>query len=201
MDGTSRGKSILEDYANLSINDDDDEGLILEEPSGGEAGPDYTHCLVGRLLTTRRVNFMAMQETLSSIWRPVKEDKDVRKYDNSLRAQVQRQATNSTNQWLRSPDGSLVNPVEERESPMGSQMDGMRRDDNPINSGMQVVTVPQNSENRMAYPMNSGTGENSNGRSGVTNDKEIIDKEDGRRVRRVPRSTLNHFQVVILEDG
>lgn len=72
MAGTSRGKSILEDYANLSINDEGDDGLILKEPSEQKVGLDYTHCLVGRLLTNRKVNFMAMQDILSSTWRPVK---------------------------------------------------------------------------------------------------------------------------------
>lgn len=72
MVGTSHGNSILDDYANLSINDEGEDGLILEESSEEKAGLDYTHCLVGRVLTNRKVNFLAMQDTLSSIWRPVK---------------------------------------------------------------------------------------------------------------------------------
>lgn len=73
MAGTSKENNILENYAKLSINDEDEEGLILDEPKGEKAGlQDYTFCLVGRLLTNRKTNFMAMQDTLSSIWRPVK---------------------------------------------------------------------------------------------------------------------------------
>lgn len=319
MAGTLRDNSILEDYANLSINDENVEGLILDEPLEEQTGVDYTHCLVGRLLTNRKVNFMAMQDTLSSVWRPVKgvfmeatsypntflfkffheldvrrvledgpwtfnqqtlivkkleadeqlanvklfeismwvqvyelpfgfksefilksignyvgtfvksdsknfegmwrnylrilvsvdvrsplksqmrvkktggdwlwikfkyeklpsfcfycgrightdkfcealfdnpEDKEVRKYDSSLRAQVQRQVGASTNQWLRSPDGRMLNPMEGRGNPVGSQVDGLMGQDSGgtsangavdghvhVKSGAQVVTDFQN---------------------------------------------------------
>lgn len=72
MASSSQRKNLDEAYANLSLNNDDDEGLILEDipNNGGQDGMD--RCLVGRFVTSRRVNFIAMQDTLSSIWRPVK---------------------------------------------------------------------------------------------------------------------------------
>lgn len=331
MAGTSRGHNILDDYANLAINDEEENGLILEEePSDENADLDYSHCLVGRLLTNRKVNFLAMQDTLSSVWRPVKgvfmeatsfpnvflfkffheldvrrvledgpwtfnqqtlivkkleadeqlanvklfeismwvqvydlplgfnsefilksignyvgkfmksdpkntrgmwrsylrilvsvdvrcplknqmrikksggdwiwikfkyerlppfcfycgrighsekfcevlfdnlEDKGVRKYDSSLRAQVQRQAVNSNNQWLRSPDGCLLNPMEGWGGQTSSQVDGTMRESRKVvtvdsavsdhistKSGMQVVIVSQDKESIGA---NNGIG-------------------------------------------
>lgn len=71
MASSSREKDIDADYANLSINDDE-EGLVFNEIPRNNPGIDYAHCLVGSFLTNRKVNFVAMQDTLSSIWRPVK---------------------------------------------------------------------------------------------------------------------------------
>lgn len=101
------------------------------------------------------------------------EDKDVRKYDSSLRAQMQRQTGNSTNQWLRGPDGRLLNPVEGRGIPVSSQMDGMMRDDsrvvtvngavgdcNPLNPGAQVGTAYPNMASRSGnYGMGNTEGD------------------------------------------
>lgn len=72
MASSSQGHNISEKYANLSINEDEGEGLVLEEMPVEEGGVDNTFCLVGSLLTTRRMNFEAMKETLASIWKPVK---------------------------------------------------------------------------------------------------------------------------------
>lgn len=58
-----------EGYANLSINDGDDEGLILEDAN--EEGP-TTNLAVRSFLTSTKINFGAMQDTLAAIWRPVK---------------------------------------------------------------------------------------------------------------------------------
>lgn len=71
MVSSSHGKAIEEGYMNLSINDEE-EGLVLDESSGTNTGIDYAHCLVGKFLSDRKVNYLAMQDTLSSIWRPVK---------------------------------------------------------------------------------------------------------------------------------
>lgn len=64
---------IEEQYANLSIEDDDEEGLVIEEGEEDGSKSDLALCLVGSFLTNRKINFGAMQDTLSSIWRPVKE--------------------------------------------------------------------------------------------------------------------------------
>lgn len=67
MASSSKQKSIEDGYANLSINDEDDEGLILEELSEEAGTTDLGVCLVGSFLTSRRVNFLAMQDTLAAI--------------------------------------------------------------------------------------------------------------------------------------
>lgn len=72
MASSSIGKKVTEDYANLSINDDGEEGLVLEDSPEIQVGVDYSLCLVGSLLSDRKINFMAMKDTLASIWRPVK---------------------------------------------------------------------------------------------------------------------------------
>lgn len=74
MAGSSM-QTIEEDYANMSLHDEGDEGdegLILEEANVEIATTDLPFCLVGSFLTNRKINFQAMQDTLSSIWRPVK---------------------------------------------------------------------------------------------------------------------------------
>lgn len=72
MASSSQGKNLEEAYAELSLSNEDEEGLILEDIPDGEKIEGLERCLVGRLLTNRKVNFVAMQDTLSSIWRPVK---------------------------------------------------------------------------------------------------------------------------------
>lgn len=69
---SSSKKPIEESYANLSIHDEDEEGLILEETNVKISTTDVSLCLVGSFLMPRKVNFQAMQDTLASIWRPVK---------------------------------------------------------------------------------------------------------------------------------
>lgn len=56
----------------MSINDGDDEGLILGEINEEAQTTYLAFCLVGSFLTNRKVNFVAMQDTLANIWRPVK---------------------------------------------------------------------------------------------------------------------------------
>lgn len=60
------------DLANLSLADDEEEGLVFngeEEVLYAQKG-DYSHYLVGRFLTERPVNFEAMKNTMASLWRP-----------------------------------------------------------------------------------------------------------------------------------
>ncbi|WOH01895.1 hypothetical protein DCAR_0521281 [Daucus carota subsp. sativus] len=72
MASSSRERNLDEAYANLSLNSDEEDGLILEDIPGNEGQEGMERCLVGKFVSTRKVNFMAMQDTLSSIWRPVK---------------------------------------------------------------------------------------------------------------------------------
>lgn len=72
MAGSSRNKDLEETYANLSLNNEEDEGLVLEDIPESDEAEGLERCLVGRFLTNKKVNFVAMQDTLSSIWRPVK---------------------------------------------------------------------------------------------------------------------------------
>lgn len=72
MASSSHSNRMMEDYANLSIADDESEGLDLNEISEDNSKIDYDRCLIGSFLTDWEINFIAMQETLSSIWRPVK---------------------------------------------------------------------------------------------------------------------------------
>ena len=69
---SSSKQNIEERYANLSIEDNDEEGLVLEEGEEEDPNSDLALCLVGSFLTNRKINFVAMQDTLSSVWRPVK---------------------------------------------------------------------------------------------------------------------------------
>lgn len=72
MANSSVGKEVTEEYASLTINDDGEEGLILEELLEDQVGVDYSLCLVRSFLSDRKINFTAMKDTLASIWRPVK---------------------------------------------------------------------------------------------------------------------------------
>lgn len=72
MADSSSGKAIMDEYANLSINDDDEEGLILPEIPENNQVINYSLWLVGCFLNQKKTNFGAMRDTLSTIWRPVK---------------------------------------------------------------------------------------------------------------------------------
>ncbi|XP_074363906.1 uncharacterized protein LOC141704580 [Apium graveolens] len=72
MASSSKVKNIMEEHSNLSMNDEDIEGLILEDIPENTLNDGYSMCVVGSLLTDRKVNFAAMRDTFSSIWRPIK---------------------------------------------------------------------------------------------------------------------------------
>lgn len=63
------GKQSLEElYGNLTIEGEDEDGIIV-----GNEGVERTKesfVLIGRFLTEKNINFSAMQNVLSSIWRP-----------------------------------------------------------------------------------------------------------------------------------
>ncbi|KAK6141663.1 hypothetical protein DH2020_024605 [Rehmannia glutinosa] len=56
----------------MQLEEEEEGGLLIEGPELEEQSQDLRWCLVGRLLSERQVNFMAMKNTLASIWRPVK---------------------------------------------------------------------------------------------------------------------------------
>lgn len=59
----------LEDlYARLSLEEEEDEGVIIPEGEGSKQ--QNTYVLVGRFLTEKNINFQAMQNVLASLWRP-----------------------------------------------------------------------------------------------------------------------------------
>uniref|UniRef100_A0A803PEE1 Reverse transcriptase domain-containing protein n=1 Tax=Cannabis sativa TaxID=3483 RepID=A0A803PEE1_CANSA len=57
-------------YASISMEDDEDEGLLFD--NGDQEMPEFDArwCLVGRFLTDRSLDFMAMQHKMASLWRP-----------------------------------------------------------------------------------------------------------------------------------
>ena len=71
---SSEGQSLgLEDsYAKLNLDDEEGEGLVIEDIGGEEVLIGFQWCLVGHFLTDRFINLVAMKNTLTSIWRPVK---------------------------------------------------------------------------------------------------------------------------------
>lgn len=72
MAGSSNTKEVIEGYEKLRISDDDQEGLIIEEVPSDDQNNDYERGLVRSFMTNIKINFGAMQDTLSAIWRPVK---------------------------------------------------------------------------------------------------------------------------------
>ncbi|XP_074355882.1 uncharacterized protein LOC141695542 [Apium graveolens] len=72
MASSSHGKNLVESYANMSLNSDEEEGLVLEDIPDNEVKEGLERCLVGCFVTSRKINFTAIQDTLASIWRPVK---------------------------------------------------------------------------------------------------------------------------------
>lgn len=55
-------------YAKLSLEDEDD-GMLIVENAGNDQIKD-SFVLIGRFLTERNINFRAMQNVLSAVWRP-----------------------------------------------------------------------------------------------------------------------------------
>lgn len=57
-------------YAEISLGDDDDGGLIYDEEEKDLSDMDDRWCLVGKFLTDRTLDFQAMQHKMASLWRP-----------------------------------------------------------------------------------------------------------------------------------
>ncbi|XP_037496341.1 uncharacterized protein LOC119371035 [Jatropha curcas] len=56
--------------AKLSVNGEEDDGLVFEEDDELSTGSDNSLCLVGRFLIDKTINFQAMKQTFASLWRP-----------------------------------------------------------------------------------------------------------------------------------
>ena len=72
---TSSQSAMDEIYASLSIEEEDEGGLIIEgdDVEDGKDGKiDFRFCLVGRFLTDKVINFPAMKNTMAALWRPGK---------------------------------------------------------------------------------------------------------------------------------
>lgn len=62
-------KSGIDDlYAKLSIDEEDEGGIIVEDAVTEQDKDSFV--LIGRFLTERNINFKAMQNVLSTVWRP-----------------------------------------------------------------------------------------------------------------------------------
>ena len=67
--------TINSDCANMSIDEEEEGGLIVtgdEGDDGGKGKLDLRFCLVGRIFTDKVINFAAMKYTMASLWRPSK---------------------------------------------------------------------------------------------------------------------------------
>lgn len=54
MGSSSNGKSVLHEYANLSIDDEEEGGLVIQEIPEDTQIIDYTLCLVGSFVIRKR---------------------------------------------------------------------------------------------------------------------------------------------------
>lgn len=60
--------SLEEMYANLVIEDEDDDGIVVGNAEAVEEK--QTYVLVGRFLIDKNINFNAMKNVIASLWRP-----------------------------------------------------------------------------------------------------------------------------------
>lgn len=65
-------KSMEEEFAMVSIEDEEQGGIVYEEDAGDLNEIDTRWCLVGRFLTESSIDFQAMQHKMASLWRPGK---------------------------------------------------------------------------------------------------------------------------------
>lgn len=66
---------INKDYAHMCLEEEEEKGLIVEGDdvnNGGQVKIDFRYCLVGRFLTDKVINFLAIKNIMASLWRPVK---------------------------------------------------------------------------------------------------------------------------------
>nr|DAD49163.1 TPA_asm: hypothetical protein HUJ06_019100 [Nelumbo nucifera] len=70
--------------AALSLMDEEEEELILEQGTESESLVRYDMCLVGCFLTDRSINFNVTKHRMASIWRPRKGVGGPWTYDNHV---------------------------------------------------------------------------------------------------------------------
>lgn len=63
-----QGKSLEEMYADLVIDEDDEGGIIVANSEVVQQK--QTFILIGKFLTEKNINFLAMQNVLATLWRP-----------------------------------------------------------------------------------------------------------------------------------
>ena len=75
--GSRTGMQELEDaWANFRLDEEDSGGLEVSSEKVGKAvskETDMRYALIGRFLTDKPINFVAMKNTMASIWEPGKE--------------------------------------------------------------------------------------------------------------------------------
>ncbi|XWS15361.1 hypothetical protein CRYUN_Cryun35bG0090100 [Craigia yunnanensis] len=69
---SNQSLGLEESYAKLTLDDEEEGGLVFDDIGGEEDSVGFQWCLVGHFLTDRPINFAAMKNTLASIWRPMK---------------------------------------------------------------------------------------------------------------------------------
>ncbi|KAL9432690.1 hypothetical protein AB3S75_027667 [Citrus x aurantiifolia] len=75
MSGREQEFEINIGYAHINLEEEEEGGLIVEGDDVNESGPgtiDSQFCLVGRFLTDKVINFLAMKNIVASLWRPGK---------------------------------------------------------------------------------------------------------------------------------
>ena len=75
MSGREQEFEINTGYTYISLKEEEEGGLIVEGDDANESGPrtiDSRFCLVGRFLTDKVINFLAMKNTMASLCRPRK---------------------------------------------------------------------------------------------------------------------------------
>ncbi|KAK6144379.1 hypothetical protein DH2020_021199 [Rehmannia glutinosa] len=56
----------------LSLHDEEEEGIFLDEDEEHQINQDFSLCLIGRFLTEKGINTFVMKNRLANIWRPSK---------------------------------------------------------------------------------------------------------------------------------
>ncbi|KAJ9152643.1 hypothetical protein P3X46_026189 [Hevea brasiliensis] len=74
---------LVKEIVRLSLEEEEEGGLVLYEETGSEGKETQGLCLVGRFYTERNINFMEMKQTMASLWRP-RSGVSIKELKNSL---------------------------------------------------------------------------------------------------------------------